>query len=100
MPKAVDGSWVAPEANPNMRERLYRCPECFDCGWVVAHDDDEAPTMKPCRHCRPVVYGRWQDGHYVPGHSCDECNAIRAGRATVHDYTESGEYLGASSTGY
>lgn len=75
-------------------ERWYRCPDCLDRGWIVTSDDDEAPAMKPCLQCRPILYRRWRDGHFTLNHHCDECAEIRAGRVTRHDYLADGTYVG------
>lgn len=100
MPKAVDGTWEPPKANGRVPVANVWCIECGDMGWSDTADEDEAPMVKPCRHCRPLVFMRWQRGHYDVGHGCEECAAVRSGRATVHDFTDEGVFLGASGPSY
>ncbi|MFZ4431572.1 MAG: hypothetical protein ACOYOQ_00095 [Microthrixaceae bacterium] len=95
MPKRVDGTYEPPRLKGRIAERTYRCPECWDRRWVVTEDEDQPPTAKPCRHCAPVEYARWRDGHHDPDHTCEECAAVRSGRASAYDYDGDGRYLGA-----
>jgi hypothetical protein len=77
----------------------FRCPECWDKRWVDVGVEGEAPCFQPCRHCAIVQHHRWRDGHHALDHTCDECAAVRSGRATVYDYASDGEYLGATPHG-
>jgi methylphosphotriester-DNA--protein-cysteine methyltransferase len=78
-------------------EETFRCPECWDKRWVETADEDDAPHYRPCRHCAPIQHRRWREGHHRQDHVCEECAAVRSGRATIYDYNPEGEYLGASA---
>lgn len=84
-------------------EPPHRCPECLgDSGWVIVSRVREqtsggTPDTMPCRVCNPVQHRRWADGHFTPGHSCEECNDIRAGLLTALDYAPDGTPLVGSA---
>lgn len=86
-------------------EPPHRCPECLhDSGWVIVSRVREqtsgaAPDLMPCRVCNPVQHRRWTEGHFVPGHSCEECVDIRAGVLGRLDYGGDGMPL-VGSGGY
>jgi hypothetical protein len=57
-------------------DRLSRCARCDGYGWRYTDDD----RVRPCGNCQPEQYRRWHEGHWEPGHHCDECQRIREGR--------------------
>lgn len=84
-------------------ETPHRCPECLgDTGWVILSRVREStsggtPDVSPCRVCNPVQHRRWAEGHFVPGHSCEECTDIRSGVLTALDYDGEGRPLVGSA---
>lgn len=61
-------------------------PDCRCDGnkWVeMKHADGTyyRPTIAmPCEGCNPETHRRWAEGHFVRGHSCQECADIKRGR--------------------
>ena len=59
----------------------YRCPDCYDRGWVYDLDDGTAVTAaKPCRRCNHRQYERWLAHWSDPKHTCSECDGSTRGR--------------------
>lgn len=87
-----------PPANrTKVLEELYRCPDCLDHGVVDLVDPESGlpPIAAPCRHCRPISYRRWSEGHYKLDHHCPECSALRNGQIGPADYDHEGRWIGA-----
>ena len=45
------------------------CRECDGSHFVFT----DANTVRPCQSCNPVAYRLWREGHFAPGHRCEEC---------------------------
>lgn len=87
---------VVPPNRTRVQDALYRCPECFDCGWVETINPESGlpPAAHPCRHCRVIAYRRWHEGHYAMDHHCPECSALRTGQVTTMEYDNEGQWIG------
>jgi hypothetical protein len=88
---------LPPVNRTRVLEPTYRCPECFDRGYAEVTDPESGlPAIAlPCRHCRPIGYRRWSEGHYQLDHHCPECSALRTGQISPADYDKEGRWLGA-----
>jgi hypothetical protein len=67
--------------------RTFECGGCLDAGFLpclpadpLNGEPDFAAGVYPCPDCRPDQYRRWKEGHFVPGHTCSECVALKLGR--------------------
>lgn len=57
------------------------CPECGNGRGMVMVDEAGQSTVRPCSRCNWRSWKRWSEGHHMPGHDCQECRDIRAGKA-------------------
>lgn len=56
------------------------CPQCDDDKWVFAGTDDHGnDTYRPCEVCAPAVAEQHAGRHFMPGHHCPTCDAVRFG---------------------
>lgn len=60
-------------------DRQYICARCQDTGFEVETAANGTAVCIPCP-CNPARYDRWRGGHFEPGHSCKECEAIAKGK--------------------
>ena len=65
---------AAPALAPGESTFPCRCGEMR--GWLVVAGGNP-PTLRPCPSCRPDADERWNDGHWMPDHSCSACERRR-----------------------
>lgn len=58
----------------------FACPQCLDSGFI--EDGAVDGVWRPCP-CRPETYDRWREGHFLPGHSCAACEAMKKGKRSA-----------------
>lgn len=82
-------------------EERYRCFECQDRGWILCVEPlgaaPAAPSMRPCRVCRPVHTQRIKDG-CLRGHggcatNCATCAGIKDGSVSLVDFGPDGVFV-------
>lgn len=61
---------AAPVLAPGESTHACRCGDLR--GWVVV-DHGNPPTLRPCPTCRPEATEHWSGGHWMPDHTCPEC---------------------------
>lgn len=64
---------------PGSDAKTYGCLRCNDNRFISVGKPTDW-IVRPCEACNGRAYERWAKGHFLPNHTCPECEDVHRGR--------------------